>query len=110
MKLGEPLRVDITLLLLHWAEAQKLHHFIGCSVAMALREDNPIWLDAKETICTLFHDQADSDWLKLEQRKLIPTPSRASIEDFNVKECCEIRAELQKGFNHIFEHTHVNTF
>ena len=77
---------------------------------MASREDNPIWLDAEETIRTLFHDRADNDWLRLEQKRVIQTPSKAVIEDFDVKECCEIRAELQKGFKHIFEHTHVNTF
>ena len=74
---------------------------------MASREDNPIWLDAKNSISTLFHDH---DWLKLEQREVIKTPSDAGIKDFIVNECCEIRAELQKGFNHIFEQTHVDTF
>ena len=77
---------------------------------MASREDNPIWLDAKNIISTLFHDQTKDDWLKLEQREVIKTPSDAGIKDFIVKECCEIRAELQKGFNHIFEQTHVDTF
>ena len=77
---------------------------------MASREDNPIWLDAEETIRTLFHDQADNDWLKLEQREVIQTPSKARKKDFNVKEGCEIRAELQEGFKHIFEHSHVDTF
>ena len=77
---------------------------------MASREDSPIWLDAEETIRTLFHDQADNDWLRLEQRMLIPTPSKAAAENFNIKECCEIRAKLQEGFSHIFEHSHVSTF
>ena len=77
---------------------------------MASRKDNPIWLGAKETIRTLFHDQADNDWLKLEQTKVIETPSDARKKDFIVKECCEIRAKLQEGFEHIFEHSHIDTF
>ena len=77
---------------------------------MASREDNPIWLDAKEIISALFHDQNKDDWLKLEQRKVIQTPSSAGTKDFIITDCCEVRAQLQEGFEHIFEDSHVNTF
>lgn len=75
---------------------------------MAAREDNPIWLEAQEIISDLFHD--DGRWHKLQQRELIKTPSEAVKEDFIVEECCEIRANLKEGFDHIFEHSHVNKF
>ena len=75
---------------------------------MAAREDNPIWLEAQEIISGLFH--ADGRWQKLQQRKLIPTPSEAAKGDFKVEECCEIRANLKEGFDHIFEHSHVDKF
>ena len=79
---------------------------------MALREDNqnPTWLQAKEIISNLFCDDSNSEWLKLEQRKFIQTPSKAAIEDFYVEECCKVPAELKEGFDHIFEHCHVDTF
>ena len=77
---------------------------------MALREDNPTWMQAKEIIYTLFHDDTNSEWLKMEQRKFIQAPSRAAIEDFNIEEHCKIPTELKMGFDHIFEHSHVDAF
>ena len=78
---------------------------------MALRKDNPTcWMQAKKIIYTLFSDDTNSKWLKLQQRKFIQTPSKASSEDFIVEEDCKIPTELKKGFDHIFEHSHVDAF
>ena len=77
---------------------------------MASEVDNPIWKQAKEIIFTIFDEATTSQWLKLEQRYLIPTPSRASGGDFIESHCCDVQAKLQEGFAHIFEHSHVNTF
>lgn len=77
---------------------------------MALREDNSIWLEAEKTINTLFHDDTENEWQKLEQRKVIGAASGATMVDFDVKQCCEIRASLKEGFDHIFKHSHVDTF
>ena len=46
----------------------------------------------------------------IQQRKFIQTPSKASSEDFIVEEDCKIPTELKKGFDHIFEHSHVDAF
>ena len=77
---------------------------------MASEVGNPIWKHAKEIISTIFNETTTSQWLKLEQRCLIPTPSNASGGDFIVSHCCDVQAKLQEGFAHIFEHSHVNTF
>ena len=93
---------------LHVPQQIRIKRVIHHSSTMAAREDNPIRLDAQEIISYLFHD--GSRWHKLQQTKLIQTPSQAVQEDFIVEHCCEIRANLKEGFDHIFEHSHVKKF
>ena len=69
-----------------------------------------IWSDAKETITTLFRDNTNHRWRKLKQKTVITAPSSARSKDFDVQECCEIQSKLKEGFDHIFEHSHVDTF
>ena len=53
---------------------------------------------AKKIIFTILDEATTSQWLKLEQRYLIPTPSRASGGDFIESYCCDVQAKLQEGF------------
>ena len=75
---------------------------------MAANTEKPIWEVAKDMISGLFHEKAQ--WQKLEQINLISTPSSAAKSDFKVEECCTIKAELKKGFDHIFKCSHVSRF
>ena len=75
---------------------------------MAANTEKPIWAVAKDMISDLFHEKAQ--WQKLEQINLVLTPSSAAKRDFKVEECCTIKAELKKGFDHIFKCNHVSKF
>ena len=76
---------------------------------MAANRVKPIWKVAQDLISSLFHENAQ--WKKLEQTKLVRTPSsRAARRNFKVEECCTIKAELKEGFDHIFECSHVSRF
>ena len=74
---------------------------------MVANRVKPIWKVAKDLISGLFHEKAQ--WQKLEQVKFIRTPTSAT-RSFEVEECCTIKAELQEGFDHIFECSHVSRF
>ena len=76
---------------------------------MAANRVKPIWKVAQDLISSLFHENAQ--WKKLEQIKLILTPSsKAAKRNFEVEQCCTIKAELKEGFDHIFECSHASRF